>query len=537
MYDYIIVGAGSAGCVLANRLSEDPGVKVLLLEAGGRDTRKEIHMPAAFSKLFKTPVDWAYYTEPEAQLGNRNLYWPRGKVLGGSSSINAMIYIRGQRNDYDRWRDLGNPGWGYADVLPYFKKSEDQERGASQYHGVGGPLHVSNLRSANPLSEVFIEAAEQSGFRRNPDFNGDSQDGFGLYQVTQWQGRRHSTAAAFLRPAMRRPNLTVRTDVQAFDILFEGRRAALVSFQHGNGSMQERAEREIILCAGAIGSPQLLMLAGIGPADHLRTLDIPVLCDLPGVGRNLQDHPAVPVASECTQPISLAGAESLPNLVRYLAVKNGPLTSNIGEAGGFIKTSAGLPAPDLQYHFAPGYFVEHGFRKIKEHAYTLGPTLLHPNSRGSITLRSSNPLDAPLIRANYFGDRRDLETMLEGLKVARTLLAAAPFAKYRKRELCPGPEAEDNAALRAHVAKYGETLYHPCGTCKMGRDPAAVVDSELRVHGVERLRVVDASIMPTVPGGNTNAPTIMIAEKAADLIKGSGSVRAATDHALSGVAG
>jgi choline dehydrogenase len=539
MYDYIIVGAGSAGCVLANRLSEDPGVKVLLLEAGGRDTRKEIHMPVAFSKLFKGPCDWAYYTEPEAQLGNRNLYWPRGKVLGGSSSMNAMIYIRGQRQDYDGWRDQGNPGWGYADVLPYFKKSEDQQRGASEYHGVGGPLHVSNQRSPNPLSEVFVEAAEQSGFKRTPDFNGDSQEGFGLYQVTQWQGQRHSAAAAFLRPAMRRPNLTVRTDVQAFDILFEGRRAALVSFQHGNGSTQERAEREIILCAGAIGSPHLLMLAGIGPADHLRALDVPVFCDLPGVGANLQDHPAVAVACECSQPISLASAESLSNLVRYMTVKKGPLTSNVGEGGGFIKTKAGLPAPDMQYHFAPGFFVEHGFRQIKDHAYTLGPTLLHPFSRGSISLRSSNPLDAPLIRANYFDDPRDRETMLEGLKTARTILAAKAFAKYHKRELVPGPEAKDDVALRAHMVKFGETLYHPCGTCKMGmsNDRGAVVDSELRVHGVEGLRVVDASVMPTVPGGNTNAPTIMIAEKAADLIKGTSNARPATDYAsLSGAA-
>jgi choline dehydrogenase len=534
MYDYVIVGAGSAGCVLANRLSEDPGVKVLLLEAGGRDTKKEIHMPVAFSKLFKGSCDWAYYTEPEAQLGDRNLYWPRGKVLGGSSSLNAMIYIRGHRYDYDHWRDLGNDGWGYTDILPYFKKSEDQERGASEYHGAGGPLHVSNLRCLSPLSEAFIEAAEQSGFKRNADFNGASQEGFGAYQVTQWQGQRFSAAAAFLRPAMQRPNLTVRTDVQVFDILFEAKRAALVSFQQGNGSAQERAEREIIVCAGAIGSPQLLMLSGIGPAEHLRTLDIPVLCDLPGVGANLQDHPAVPVAYECAQPISLAGAESLLNLVRYLAFKTGPLTSNVGEAGGFVKTSAGLPAPDVQYHFAPGYFVEHGFQQIKEHGYTFGPTVIRPYSQGRLTLRSSNPLDAPLIRANYFADSRDMQRIVEGLKLARTLGAANALAKYRKRELLPGPEAKDDKALCAHVMKYAETLYHPVGTCKMGNDSAAVVDAELRVRGVDGLRVVDASVMPTVPGGNTNAPTIMIAEKAADLIQGRAVKRPAADYALSG---
>src|SRR5215471_1878825 len=334
MYDYIIIGAGSAGCVLAARLSEDSSVKVLLLEAGGRDTAREIEMPVAFSKLFKGPCDWAYYTEPEVQLNNRSLYWPRGKVLGGSSSLNAMIYIRGHRHDYDHWRDLGNTGWGYDDVLPYFKKSEDNERGASEYHGAGGPLHVAELRSIYPLSETFVEAAEQAGFKRNPDFNGATQDGFGPYQVTQRQGQRNSTAAAFLRPAMSRPNLTVLTNVQAFGILFEGKRAALVCVQDLSGSRQERAQREIVVCAGAIGSPQLLMLSGIGPADHLRTLDIPVLCDLPGVGANLQDHPAVPVAYECRQPISLASAESIANLIRYMAFKTGPLTSNVGEAGG-----------------------------------------------------------------------------------------------------------------------------------------------------------------------------------------------------------
>jgi len=531
MYDYIIVGAGSAGCVLANRLTEDPHVKVLLLEAGGQDTLKEIHMPLAFSKLFKGRCDWAYYTEPEPQLGNRSLYWPRGKVLGGSSSLNAMIYIRGHRSDYDRWRDLGNPGWGYSDVLEYFKKSEDQENGASEYHGAGGPLRVSNQRSPNLLSHAFVESAEKSGFGRNPDFNGASQEGFGLYQVTQRDGQRHSTAAAFLNPAKQRPNLTVRTDVQVFDILFEGMRAALVSFQHGNGSAQERAQREIILCAGAIGSPQLLMLSGIGPADHLRALDIPVLCDLPGVGANLQDHPAVAVAFECNQPISLASAESLPNLLRYISFKTGPLTSNVGEGGGFVKTSTSLNAPDLQYHFAPGYFIEHGFQQIKEHAFTFGPTLVHPQSRGRLALRSSNPLDAPLLQAHYFADARDMQSMLEGVKLARSVAATAPLARYAKRELLPGPAAKDDAALREHIARYAETLYHPVGTCKMGNDTAAVVDSELRVHGVEGLRVVDASVMPTIVGGNTNAPTIMIAEKAADLIKAGAQARSAVDYA------
>ena len=533
MYDYIIIGAGSAGCVLANRLSEDPKIKGLLLEAGGRDNKPDIHVPLAFSKLFKGPCDWTYFTEPEPQLGNRSLYWPRGKVLGGSSSMNAMIYIRGNRADYDHWRDLGNAGWSYNDVLPYFKKSENQQHGASEYHGAGGPLCVSDLCTANPLAQAFVGAGEEAGFPRNADFNGATQEGFGLYQVTQSKGKRHSTAAAFLHPVMSRKNLTVKTDTHVFGIYFESKRAAIVSFQQGSGSVQERAEREIILCAGAIGSPQLLMLSGVAPANDLRRFDIPLVCDLPGVGKNLQDHAACGVVYECTKPVSLASAEDFANLARYLLFKKGPLTSNVAEAGAFIKTSVQSPIPDLQFHFGVGYFVEHGFQKIKGHAFTFGPTLLHPYSRGEIRLRSSNPLDAPSIRANYYADSRDLDVMLQGVKLSRSLAATRAFANYCGTELLPGTAAKDNAALRAHIEKYTETLYHPVGTCKMGNDADAVVDSELRVHGVEGLRVVDASIMPTVIGGNTNAPTIMIAEKAADLIKGGSTPRRTESYAES----
>lgn len=528
MYDYIIIGAGSAGCALANRLTEDPKIKVLLLEAGGRDTRKEIHMPVAFSKLFKSPCDWAYYTDPETQLGNRSLYWPRGKVLGGSSSINAMIYIRGNHADYDEWRNEGNPGWGYSDVLPYFKKSEKQQNGESQYHGASGPLCVSNLRTITPLSEAFVEAGEEAGFKRNPDFNGAAQDGFGFYQVTQSGGKRHSAAAAFLHPVMSRLNLTVRPDAHVYGIYFEGKRAAIVSFQQGAGSAQERAEREIILCAGAIGSPQLLMLSGVGPAAQLKGFDIPVVCDVPGVGKNLQDHPCTGVVFECTKPVSLATAESLPNLLRYLCLSKGPLTSNVAESGGFVRTREDCKVPDMQFHFGAGYFVDHGFKTYEGHAFSIGATLLHPFSRGEIRLRSSNPLDAPAIRANYFADSRDMEVMLAGVKLARALSCTNAFDPYRGKELHPGADAKDDPALRAHIASFAETLYHPVGTCKMGNDAAAVVDSELRVHGVDGLRVVDASIMPTVVGGNTNAPTIMIAEKAADMIK-SGSSRRQTE--------
>ncbi len=541
MYDYIIVGAGSAGCVLANRLSEDPSVKVLLLEAGGPDSRKEIHIPAAFSKLFKTACDWTYFTEPEPHLENRTLYWPRGKVLGGSSSINAMIYIRGHRWDYDHWRDLGNAGWDYDSVLPYFKKSETQENGPSAFHGSDGPLHVTNLRCPNPLSEAFIQAAEQAGFPRNPDFNAAQQEGFGQYQVTQWEGKRCSAAAAFLHPVMRRPNLTVKTNVQVFDIIFdlkrgEKRRAIAVSFQEGEHSAQEHAEREIILCAGAVASPHLLMLAGVGPADHLRALGVPVQIDLPGVGENLQDHPAVPIVYQSTQPITLTNAESISNVARYMCFKNGMLTSNVAEAGGFVTMNSAAPAPDVQFHFGPGYYVDHGFQKIKGHAFTLGPTAIRPFSRGRLRLRSSNPLDAPAIQANYLSDPRDMDVLLNGVKLARRVAASAAFNPFRGIEMLPGPDAQDDVALRRHIAPYAATLYHPVGTCKMGNDPASVVDSELRVHGTEGLRVVDASIMPAVIGGNTNAPTIMIAEKAADLIRGTESATAHLDALPSGPA-
>jgi choline dehydrogenase len=522
MFDYIIVGAGSAGCVLANRLTEDPSVKVLLLEAGGPDSKAAIHTPVAFSTLFQTPCDWAYYTEAEPQLENRKLYWPRGKVLGGSSSINAMIYIRGNRKDYDRWEELGNVGWSFADVLPYFKKSQNQERGASEYHGVGGPLNVSDLRCPNPLSEAFVEAAVQAGFTRNPDFNAAAQEGFGLYQVTQRNGRRHSAAAAFLRPAMGRPNLKVLTSVHASGVLFERKRAVGVSFHQGESGRQERAEREVILCAGAIGSPQLLCLSGIGPGAQIREFHIPVICDLPGVGKNLQDHPSVGLIYECREPISLLNTTKLSSTLRYVFFKDGPLTSNVGEGGGFIKVSSSSSTPNIQFHFGPGYFKNHGRESIAEHAFSFGPTLIRPQSTGSISLRSSNPLDAPRICANYFSEPADLDAVVEGIKVTRAIGRSPALAKYRGRELHPGDDVQSDAGFRDYARKIAETLYHPVGTCRMGSDSDAVVDSELRVHGVEGLRVVDASIMPFVPGGNTNAPTIMVAEKAADLIKGAG---------------
>jgi choline dehydrogenase len=521
MYDYVVVGGGSAGCVVASRLSEDAQRSVLLLEAGGEDSKQEIHVPAAFSKLFKSEVDWAYYTEPEPHANHRKLYWPRGKMLGGSSSINAMIYIRGNRRDYDQWAALGNEGWSFNDVLPYFKKAQHQERGASEYHGVGGPLNVAELRDPNPLSQAFIDASIELGIPRNPDFNGAEQDGVGYYQVTQKNGQRCSTAVAYLKPARSRANLVVTTHAQATRLLFDGKRVIGVAYQQHGEAKEARANKEVIVCGGAINSPQLLLLSGIGAAAQLQAHGINVVMDLPGVGQNLQDHPAFAVTYRCAQPITLASAETIVNLLKFLLFKKGPLTSNIAESGSFVKTKPDLAMPDLQYHFAPVYFMEHGFENPpKEHGFTLGVTLLHPQSRGQITLRSSDPLAPAKIEGNYFSDDgADLNTMVEGVKLARKIAQAQAFTPYRSHEVWPGSDKTSDAAIADFVRAHFQTLYHPVGTCKMGRDPLAVVDDHLRVHGVEGLRVADASIMPTLVGGNTNAPTIMIGERVADFIR------------------
>jgi choline dehydrogenase len=518
-YDYIIIGAGSAGCALANRLSEDSSIKVLLLEAGGPDTKQEIHIPAAFPKLFKTPLDWAYETEPQPSLNNRKLFWPRGKVLGGSSSMNAMIYIRGAHWDFDRWRDLGNEGWGFRDVLPYFKKSEDNERGASEYHGAGGPLAVSDLRSPNPISNAYLEAVSELGYTSNDDFNGAGQEGFGQFQVTQRRGARCSTAAAFIRPALKRLNLTVYTQALATRLLIENSRATGVSFIHNEKSLEARAEREVILSGGAINSPQLLMLSGIGPADHLTSLGIPVLLDLPGVGENLQDHLLLALTYKCRKAVTLAGAETLGNLLKYVFMRRGPLTSNVGEVGGFIKTRGDLPAPDMEAIFAPVYFMNHGFDNPEGHGFSLGPVLIRPESRGHLRLRSSDPLDAPVIQPNCLASEADLELLIEGVRISRETARARAMSEFTGEEVWPGESVKTKDDLEEFVRNTTQTIYHPAGTCKMGNDKMAVVDSRLRVRGMEGLRVVDASVMPEIIGGHTNAPTIMIAEKAADMIK------------------
>ena len=518
-YDYILVGAGSAGCVLAARLTEDLQTRVLLLEAGGAGGAKEIRIPAAFSKLFKTTVDWNYATEPEPHLHNRRLYWPRGKVLGGSSAINAMIYIRGNRADYDHWRDLGNPGWGFAEVLPYFKKSENQQRLASEYHGVGGPVNVADPRYVNPLTRAFLAAAGEIGIASNPDFNGAEQDGAALYQLTQKNGARCSAADGFLQPARARGNLTVVTGAHATRVLLEEKRAVGVAFLRDGAMEEARADREVILAGGTVNSPQLLMLSGNGAADELQAAGVSASHDLPGVGKNLQDHPMVSVGYLCTRKISLDGAETLGNFLRWLVWKNGPLASNVAEAGLFLRTRVGLEVPDLQLLFGPAYYRGHGLVRRKEHCFGFGPTLITPESRGEISLRSANPLHAPVIRANYLATDADVRTMIAGVRLARRLAHAKAFDAFRGEELHPGATQQSDADIAEFLRNELETLYHPVGTCKMGNDALGVVDERLRVRGMERLRVVDASIMPRVPAGNTNAPVMMIAEKAAQMIR------------------
>jgi len=522
--DFIVVGAGSAGCAAAARLSEDPATRVLQLEAGGEDRNRWIHIPLGFGKTFADPsVNWCYETEPDPGAADRRVFWPRGKVLGGSSSINGMVYIRGQAEDFDHWRQLGNTGWSFDDVLPYFRRSEHQTRGADRFHGTDGPLCVSDV-AQHPICEAFIAATTQLGFPRNDDFNGASQDGVGYHQTTTRNGKRCSTAVGYLRPAMQRPNLNIVTGALTEKILLENRRAVGVAFRRDGQLCTARAACEVILCGGAVNSPQLLMLSGIGPKDHLAGFGIPVVHDLPGVGQSLQDHYSAPIKLRCKLPITvndvmLSSARKLKAGLEYYLFHRGPLSMISSPAALFARTRPELASPDVKISISP-FSAErpqdglHRFSGFTSIAYQL-----RPESRGEIKLKSPNPFDAPAVHPNYLATETDQRTIIAGLKLCRRILAAPQMQSLVEAEFQPGSAIESDEKLLDYARRRGGTVYHPTSTCKMGHDPMAVVDAELRVHGIEGLRVADASIMPTVVSGNTNAATIMIGERVADMAR------------------
>ena len=527
-YDYIIVGAGSAGCVLANRLTESGRHRVLLLEAGGRDTNPWIHIPLGFGKtMFNNDVNWMFETDPEPGMQGRKIKVPRGRVLGGSSSINGLIYIRGQREDFDDWKNLGNPGWGYDDVLPYFKKSEDQERGANEWHGSGGPLSVSDVKDTHPLAEAFITAGEQAGIPRNSDFNGAKQEGVGYFQGTARNGFRCSAAVAYLRPAMKRANLEVVTSALTTRVITEGTRASGVAYRVNGVERQAYAAREVLVCAGAIQSPQLLQLSGIGPGALLQRHGIAVVKDMPAVGANLHDHLQSRVIWTCKEPVTVNDVMQSPWRklmmgLNFALTRKGPLSWYAGLAGGFARTRPELDRPDVQFHFFP-YSTDRTDPSLHTFSgFTMSVCKLRPESRGALEIRSNNAADAPSIRPNFLEREADVATMLDGVKLIRKLAATPALSRWINTEHDPGPACATDDQLIDFVRAKGFTVYHPVGTCKMGSDAEAVVDNELKVHGMAGLRVVDASVMPVVTSGNTNAATIMIAEKAADLVLGAG---------------
>jgi choline dehydrogenase-like flavoprotein len=523
-FDYVIVGAGSAGCVLANRLSASGKHSVLLLEAGPRDTNIWIHVPLGYGKLFKEKsVNWMYQTEPEPGLGGRQVFQPRGKVLGGSSSINGLLYVRGQHEDYDRWRQRGNVGWGFDDVLPYFKKAENQTRGADDYHGTGGPLSVSDWRHADPLSEAFVKAAVETGIPFNPDFNGARQEGAGFFQTTTRRGRRASSAFCYLRPAKDRKNLAIETSALAQRIVFEGRRARAVEYRQNGNLRNARARKEVLVSSGAYNSPQLLQLSGVGPAELLKQHGIAVVLDAPGVGNDLQDHMQVRIITRCAKTITLNDIVNHPVRrtlagLQYAAFRRGPLTIAAGTSGAFFKTNPRLATPDIQIHFIPFSTDKMGEKLHSFSGFTASVCQLRPESRGSLKIRSADPSDPPEIRINYLATESDRTAFLDGIRILRRILAAPALEPYCVNEAYPGSDKTNDEDLLDFCRKTGSTVYHPTSTCRMGNDSLAVVDQRLRVRGIEALRVVDASIMPDLMSGNTNAPTIMIAEKASDMI-------------------
>ncbi|MBI3916188.1 MAG: FAD-dependent oxidoreductase [Betaproteobacteria bacterium] len=523
-FDFVVIGAGAAGCVLANRLTASGRHSVLLLEAGGADSSPWIHIPLGYGKHFTNPrVNWLYASEPQAGAGNRRIGQPRGKVLGGSSSINGLLYIRGQREDYDRWRDLGNAGWGYADVLPYFRKSEDQQRGAGEYHGVGGPLSVSDPPEPHPLADAYLAAAEECGYRRNPDFNGATQEGFGYNQWTLRNGFRSSAATGYLRPARRRGNLTVITRAHATRILFSDKRASGVEYLRGGNLGSATARREVIVAGGSFNSPQLLQLSGIGPASLLQGFGIRVVADLRGVGMNLQDHYTGRLVYECTEAFTLndvvgSFAKGLAAALQFAFFRKGPLTMGASYATGFIRADPASTTPDIQTSISPFSADKAGDKLHSFSGFSLAARLLRPESRGSVLIRSADPLQAPAIQPNYLSVEKDCAVLLAGMKATRRLADTSAMRRYIVREHDPGTVCASDADLLDFLRLRGGIAYHPVGTCKMGSDASAVVDDRLRVRGIEGLRVVDASIMPTLVSGNTHAPAIMIAEKGAEMI-------------------